>query len=133
MICGFRLLADRAREAPLLVVNTCGYVHGAGAVLQSYSIEILRPDVIVALQKGDEIEPLLLAHRHRRILRLETPPQVRTRPFEERRRHRLAAFRHHFREARCYAVPLRRFVLQRIFAKPLGRPSRGGGSVPWET
>lgn len=59
---GCRVLADQARAAGLtrLVVNTSGLVQGLGALkLKRSQVELLDPALILALQRGEELGPLL--------------------------------------------------------------------------
>lgn len=62
LVSGSRLLLDRARAegADLVVVDTTGLVSGVfGQVLKFYKIGLLRPDLVVGLERGEELEPLL--------------------------------------------------------------------------
>jgi polynucleotide 5'-hydroxyl-kinase GRC3/NOL9 len=46
--------------ADLIVVDTSGMVSGiAGQILKYHKVEILRPDLVVGLQRGEELLPLL--------------------------------------------------------------------------
>ncbi len=56
-----RLLAQATDVgAELVVVDTSGLVSGVyGQILKYHKIELLRPDVVVGLQRGEELEPLL--------------------------------------------------------------------------
>ncbi|NOY54427.1 MAG: hypothetical protein GXP34_00365 [Actinobacteria bacterium] len=54
-------LVDQAREeADLIVIDTTGAVSGVtGQTLKFHKLELCRPDVLVALQRGSEIEPII--------------------------------------------------------------------------
>ena len=54
-------LVDRARDdADLIVIDTTGAVSGVtGQTLKFHKLELCRPDVLVALQRGSEIEPII--------------------------------------------------------------------------
>ncbi len=59
---GCRVLGDQARAAGInrVVVNTSGFVQGPGALkLKRSQVELLDPTLIFALQRADELEPLL--------------------------------------------------------------------------
>jgi polynucleotide 5'-hydroxyl-kinase GRC3/NOL9 len=59
---GCRVLADqaRARRVTRLVVNTSGFIQGPGALkLKRAQTELLNPSLILALQREEELEPLL--------------------------------------------------------------------------
>lgn len=97
IIAGTKLLADRAEG--ITVINTTGFVKDAGAALKSFKIEILKPDVLVALQRSAELEPLLQSYSHVRCLRLPVSPNAKFRGHEERRALRREAFRRYFSSA----------------------------------
>ena len=59
---GCRALADQAARRGInrVVVNTSGLVHGLGALrLKRAQVELLQPPLILALQRQQELEPLL--------------------------------------------------------------------------
>lgn len=85
-----------------IVVDTTGLVEGdSGRRLKALKVQLLRPEWIVALQRADELEPLLscFERQGRRILRLQSPPEARPRSREQRRRRRLAAYAEYFAHA----------------------------------
>ena len=55
-------LRDRARNegAELLIVDTGGEVSGIrGQLVKYYKVDVLEPDLVVGLQRGEELEPIL--------------------------------------------------------------------------
>jgi polynucleotide 5'-hydroxyl-kinase GRC3/NOL9 len=55
-------LRDRAREegSDLVVVDTSGMVSGIwGQLVKYYKVDMLEPDLVVGLQRGEELEPIL--------------------------------------------------------------------------
>lgn len=61
----------REASASFVIVDTTGLIQGAGRVLKNYKIEALRPDVIVALERQNELASTTAAARHAWIVRLE--------------------------------------------------------------
>jgi polynucleotide 5'-hydroxyl-kinase GRC3/NOL9 len=62
VVTGVVALAQRARDggADLLVVDSGGLVSGiSGQILKYHKVEMLRPDLVVGLQRGEELQPLL--------------------------------------------------------------------------
>lgn len=54
------LAAAKERGADLVVVDTSGLVSGVyGQILKYHKVELLRPDLVVGLQRGEELLPLL--------------------------------------------------------------------------
>lgn len=112
MVVGTQLLV-KAAEAPFIIIDTTGLVHGIGRLLKGYKIEAVRPDVIVAIQKEGEIEPILRAHRNRRIIRLGPSPQAKPKTVDDRRQARERAFRRYFESAPDVALPVEQIIYQR--------------------
>ncbi len=88
-------------------------MHGPGRVLKSYKIEALRPDLIVALEREDELRPITEAFRRRRILRLEPSPAARRKSAEWRRGVRERAFARYFAGAAERHFDVGRLAFQR--------------------
>ncbi len=111
-VLGTQRLVETAR-AKRTVINTLGFVHGAGRVLQSYLIEAIRPDVIIALAKGRELSALLKPYRDHRTLRLPPSPRASSKTQPERQANREHAFRRYFSSAQSIELKLKDVVLQR--------------------
>ncbi len=130
---GCRTLADQARTAgaPYLVVNTSGFIQGPGALrLKKSEVELLNPSLILALQRDQELEPLLrglggaeapessLPGPGWPVLRLPVSSRVVRRSPEERRRYREESFRRYFSRAERLDLPWRSLVWEGL---PLGQ------------
>ncbi len=87
----------------VILIDTTGFVSGeAGKELKRRKIDLVSPRFILALQKDDEIEPLLGQYKEnplRRIYRLPLSEQVRVRSMEERRTNRANKFRDYFKDS----------------------------------
>jgi polynucleotide 5'-hydroxyl-kinase GRC3/NOL9 len=88
--------------ADLVVVDTTGVVSGVyGQILKYHKVELLQPDVVIGLQRGEELDPLLGVIRRffsTEVLAVPVPPEVRAMSVEERSARREAAFRSYFAE-----------------------------------
>lgn len=112
LVLGTMRLVELAR-APFVLINTTGLVHGVGRILKGYKVEGVRPDLIVAIQRAGELEPILRAYRNHLTLRLVPSPKARARTGDERREARETAFREYFSGARPIHSALDRLVVQR--------------------
>ena len=85
----------------VILVDTTGFVSGEGGrELKRKKIDLVCPRFILALQKGDEIEPILEPYQENplyKIYRLPLSEQVRPKSMEERRTHRTNKFRDYFK------------------------------------
>ena len=84
-------MVDKALSygADVIIVDTTGFILGeAGKELKRRKIDLLSPQFIIALQKSNEIEPLLELYKENllyKIFRLPLSDQVRPKSMEERR------------------------------------------------
>lgn len=112
-------LVELARsEAELVVIDTTGAISGVvGQTLKYHKMELCRPDVVVGLQRGGELEPLvgLLRRFFNAAVELSgADPEVRPASPEDRRARRATAF------AAAFAAPLERWrVRPTVFAPTL--------------
>jgi polynucleotide 5'-hydroxyl-kinase GRC3/NOL9 len=100
---GVKRMVEKAPSygAETILVDTTGFVLGEGGKeLKKRKIELLSPRFILALQKSDELEPILEHYKENalpRILRLPLSEQVRPRTVEERRIYRTDKFQEYFK------------------------------------
>jgi polynucleotide 5'-hydroxyl-kinase GRC3/NOL9 len=85
----------------VILVDTTGFVLGEGGKeLKRRKIDLVSPRFILALQKDDELEPILEPYKESRlykIYRLPLSEQARPRSMEERRAYRTNKFRDYFK------------------------------------
>ena len=112
-------LVDVARQqADLIIIDTTGAVSGVtGQTLKYHKMELCRPDVVVALQRGSEMEPMVGLLRRFFSAEVELtsvhPDVIPVSP-EERRSHRAKRF------AEALTPPLNRWrVRPTVFAPAL--------------
>jgi polynucleotide 5'-kinase involved in rRNA processing len=104
LVVGTRLMVDRARErgAELVVVDTTGLVTGVYAqVLKYQKVALLQPDLIIGLERGAELEPLLGIVRRffaAEVITLPVHPDVVPTSVEQRALNREDALRRYFAE-----------------------------------
>ena len=96
-----RLLAKaRAQGADFVAVDTSGMVSGIhGQVLKYHKLEMLRPDLVVGLQRGEELDPVLgIAQRFfgPEVVSLGVHPDVRATSVEQRAANRELAMKRYF-------------------------------------
>lgn len=101
LVTGTAKLVARARraECDLVVVDTTSLVSGIyGQTLKYFKMDLVEPDVVVAFERGGELEPIVgLAQRftRARVIELDVSSDVVARSVEERmtaRERRFAAY-----------------------------------------
>lgn len=104
LVVGTRLMVDRARDegAELIVVDTTGLVTGVYAqVLKYQKVGLLQPDLIIGLERGAELEPLLGIVRRffaSEVITLPVHPDVVPTSVEQRAVNREESLRRYFTE-----------------------------------
>jgi polynucleotide 5'-hydroxyl-kinase GRC3/NOL9 len=112
VVVGTKRLAERAlaRGAELVLVDTSGLVDGEiGRALKLHKIDLLAPDRVLALERREELSPLLrlLNGRTTRVERLPVAAGARPKPPGLRRARRQARLGHYLAEARPLCVDAR--------------------------
>ena len=106
LVVGAARLVQKAKEtrAEVLVHDTSGLIDpsAGGATLKDAQIDLLQPEVLMALQKGRELEPLLMPLSKCcsiRIIRLRPVGSAIQRSVKQRRAYRRSLFAHYFHDA----------------------------------
>lgn len=90
LVLGTAKLVERAREAgcSLIVVDSTGFVAGIyGQTLKFFKMDAVRPDFVVAFERGGELEPLVgMAQRFTpaEVIELDAPGEFDGRSAEDR-------------------------------------------------
>jgi polynucleotide 5'-hydroxyl-kinase GRC3/NOL9 len=104
LVVGSRLMLDRARVegAELVVVDTTGLVSGVyGQLLKFHKIGVLQPDLVVGVQRGEELQPLLgVVQRFfaSEVISVRVHPDVVPSSVEQRAQNREESMQRYFRE-----------------------------------
>jgi polynucleotide 5'-hydroxyl-kinase GRC3/NOL9 len=102
VVTGTATLLARARAAgaELVVIDTSGFVAGIyGQLLKYHKVEMTRPDVVVGLQRGEELGPLLGVIQRffaSEVVALGVHPNVVPSSVEQRAENRELAMRSYF-------------------------------------
>ncbi|MGH2704195.1 MAG: Clp1/GlmU family protein [Actinomycetota bacterium] len=102
LVAGTARLVNEARRAgcELVVVDTSGYISGVQAELLKYhKLELIRPDIVVGFQRGEELEPILQSVRRflpTDVISLRVEASVAERSVEHRLAYREEQFRSYF-------------------------------------
>lgn len=116
-IVGMKKLVELGlKEADVVIVNTPGWIsNGAGRALQLYVMELLNPDLLVALQREGELEHLLISVPHIKVRRIPVYQKVRSRSTTERTLLRWLALARYFEGSSRITLDLRKVRLGRCY------------------
>jgi polynucleotide 5'-hydroxyl-kinase GRC3/NOL9 len=127
-LVGAHRLVQRARQAgaTAIVFDTTGLVDAAqgGGELKRAKVDLLRPTVVVGIQRGSELEHLLVplrCSRRTRVIDLPASPAARHREVTIRQEHRAARFGAYFEGACALEVVWQRLA---VFPAPVFTPHR---------
>jgi len=110
----------------VVLVDTTGLVLGeAGRELKRRKIDLVCPRFILALQKVDELEPILEQYKENalyKIFRLPLSEQVRAKSMEERRTNRTNKFRDYFKYSAVQELAIEGVQIEGEVLDPDGSP-----------
>lgn len=104
LVVGSKLMLDRAFDegAEMAVVDTTGLVSGVyGQLLKQHKVQLLQPDLVIGLERGEELEPLIGIIKRfsaSEVMTLRIHPDVVPTSVEQRALNRQEAFRAYFAE-----------------------------------
>jgi polynucleotide 5'-hydroxyl-kinase GRC3/NOL9 len=125
---GLKRMVDKAISyaTDLILVDTTGFVSGeAGKELKRRKIDLISPRFILALQRSDELEPILELYQKNPLYKIHRMPlceKVRTRPMEERRIYRANKFRDYFRDSVIQELAVEQLRIEGEVLDPSGSP-----------
>ncbi|MBI1912377.1 MAG: hypothetical protein HYS21_10295 [Deltaproteobacteria bacterium] len=100
-LVGAKKLRDKAAsKCPKVIIDTTGLVsEPLGRVFKQYKIDLLSPDIIIALERDHELENILSPYKNLKkptILRIDVPEAVKLKSRLKRFDFRAVRFRHYF-------------------------------------
>jgi polynucleotide 5'-hydroxyl-kinase GRC3/NOL9 len=127
LVIGTANLAHEARAA-FVIIDTTGLVHESGRVLKNYKIEAVRPDVIVTLERRNELAPIRMANRHVPIIRIEPSRKAHGKDDYEKIEVRRRSYAQHFFRATLLQLSLESMIFQRTLLFT-GKPIEIDGAI----
>jgi len=106
---GLNTLKGRVLEKGInfLIVNTDGWIEGEDAARYKIRLtEMVAPDIVVGIQQGDELTPILTALRGTKTLIIDSPLVIHKRNREKRKVLRELSYKKYLKEARVQSFPL---------------------------
>jgi polynucleotide 5'-hydroxyl-kinase GRC3/NOL9 len=107
--------ARLAREAhgEFVVIDTTGLVHESGRILKNYKIEAVRPDVVVAVERRNELAPIRMANQHVPVIKIEPSRKAHGKDDYEKIEVRRRSYARHFAGAALLEFSLKALIIQR--------------------
>ena len=111
MVLGVKALVEKADNQELIIIDTCGYVFGTGKRLKTQKLQAVNPDFVVALQKKNELYPIL-REWHGHILKVDVLKGVKKVPRHIRKEIRESRWKKAFAGAKERQIDLEEKTLQ---------------------
>ncbi|CAB3289234.1 GTP-binding protein [Methanocaldococcus lauensis] len=119
IVVGTKLLCDYAEDkADVVIVDTTGLITGSGADLKRMKIEMIKPDIIIALQKRNELKSILKPFENKiRIFYLKVYENAKSFSREERKEIRAEKWKEYFKTSKIYNIGFNDVIISgsRIF------------------
>ncbi|MFB0526718.1 MAG: Clp1/GlmU family protein [bacterium] len=118
-LVGLKRLVDQGLTlADILIIDTPGWVQGEKArALHRSEIEMLSPDVIILLQRSDELEHLVKSYPREKIVRIPVTKGPSPRNHEERKVLREAMYKKYLKQADYVELDLDEIQTDRAYFK----------------
>lgn len=116
-LTGLSVMLAKAREAAdFLVVDTPGWVQGDGArAFRRAELEILQPELVVLMQRGDELEHLVRPLPREAVVRLAVSKKASSTSQMERKKLRELLSCRYFQNARELEIPFSQIYTDRCY------------------
>jgi len=104
-----------SKVTELIIIDTPGLVRGPAAAALWWTVQrILKPKLILAVQRNDELSDILagLQHPGSHLELVKSPPQIPVKSPQNRRSYRQSQFSRYFRDSRLYNVSLSSVAVQ---------------------
>jgi polynucleotide 5'-hydroxyl-kinase GRC3/NOL9 len=98
-----------------IIIDTPGLIAGPAACALWWTVQkILKPQLIVAVQKSDELNDVLAGLRSfdSAIEMIKSPPEIQIKSPQQRKRHRQNQFEKYFRDSCLYNISLNNISVQ---------------------
>ncbi|HDS09012.1 MAG TPA: hypothetical protein ENN73_02190 [Firmicutes bacterium] len=113
-----KLTTEAAAKTGFLIIDTTGWVHGDGGRQVKHSkIDITDPDLIILLQRRDELEHLVLTVPPKKVFRLEVSKTASSTSQHDRKLLREMVSIKYFKGARKFILPLNKIKTERSYFK----------------
>lgn len=108
----------------LLIVNTDGWVDGEEAIAYKIqSVEKTAPDIVVGIQRENELAPILTALKGRKVFSVDSPSVIRARDREKRKILRELSYKKYLKDAKIQSFPLNWINVEGAFFKTKNHPA----------
>lgn len=119
-----KTIALKNDKVDLLILNTDGWVDGEeAAVYKIKLVEKIAPDIVVGIQRENELSPILTALKGRKVFSVNSPSVIRARDREKRKILRELSYKKYLKDAKIQSFPLNWINVEGAFFKTKNHPA----------
>lgn len=116
LVGAYKAKSFAVKNSDAVIIDTPGWITGdGGRLIRTLEIELLEPDLIIALQRQDELEHILKIFDSRKIIRLTVSKKAQDTSPEVRKNLREAVSKKYFENSRLVELNLKDIVFERAY------------------
>ncbi len=118
-LAGVKYLVDIAlSKADIVIINTTGWISGdGGRLLKNIKLELVKPDLIVLMQRGNEIEHLVKSYPSEKLYFINTKIKTTITNQKERQILREKSVKNYFKNFTDIGLNFDNFIVERAYFK----------------
>ena len=111
----FQCANQTSRASDVVIIDTPGFISGPAACALWWTVQrILQPDLILAVERNDELKNIIdgLQHINSKIERIQSPAAIATKSPQQRQSYRRKQFTKYFQNSQLYNIGLKDVSIQ---------------------
>ncbi|MBI3038198.1 hypothetical protein HYY75_03975 [bacterium] len=114
---GLSYMLEKARAGvDVLIIDTTGWVQGdGGRALKKAKLDFIKPDLVVLMQRGNELEHLVKHLPSSKVVRLPVSKKASPTSQMERKSLRELVSKRYFKNSRVFEIPFKQIITDRCY------------------
>jgi polynucleotide 5'-hydroxyl-kinase GRC3/NOL9 len=110
------MMGKAESDADALIIDTTGWVQGdGGRAIKKAKLDLVRPDMVILMQRGTELEHLVKHLAAERIVRLPVSKKASSTSQMDRKALREMVSKRFFKDARVFEIPFKQVFTDRCY------------------
>ncbi|MFZ5951319.1 MAG: Clp1/GlmU family protein, partial [Candidatus Rifleibacteriota bacterium] len=116
-LCGVvEMLRKAEKEADALIIDTTGWVQGdGGRAIKKAKLDIVDPDMVVLMQRSNELEHLVRHLPSEKVVRLPVSKKASSTSQMDRKALRELVSKRYFKDAKVFEIPFKQLYTDRCY------------------
>ncbi len=111
----FQCTKQTSKASDIVIIDTPGFTRGPAACALWWTVQrILQPDLILSVERNDELKDIIdgLQHFRSKIERIQSPAEIKTKSPQQRQSYRRRQFIQYFQDSQLYNISLKNVSIQ---------------------